>query len=88
MDRPFSPSLAEMTAAALAILEQNPNGYFLVVEGALIGHRQPLPPESQNVIDDVIGFDEAVAVGVAAAEGDEEHAGDRPPRTTRPAAWW
>ena len=70
MDRPFSPSLAEMTAAALAILEQNPNGYFLVVEGALIDIASHFH-ESQNVIDDVIGFDEAVAVGVAAAEGDE-----------------
>lgn len=70
MDRPYSPTLAEMTETAIAILEQNPNGYFLVVEGAMIDIASHFH-ESQNVIDDVIGFDEAVAVGVAAAEGDE-----------------
>ena len=70
MTRPYSPTLAEMTAAAIAILEQNPNGYFLMVEGAMIDIACHFH-ESQNVIDDVIGFDEAVAVGVGAAEGDE-----------------
>jgi len=70
MDRPYSPTLAEMTAAALAILEQNHNGYFLMVEGAMIDIASHFH-ESQNVIDDVIAFDTAVAVGVAAAEGDE-----------------
>ena len=70
MDRPYSPTLAEMTAAALAILEQNPYGYFLMVEGAMIDIASHFH-ESQNVIDDVIAFDTAVAVGVAAAEGDE-----------------
>ena len=71
MARPYSPTLAEMTAAAIAILEQNPNGYFLVVEGAMIDIASHFH-ESQNVIDDVIGFDEAVSAGVGAAEGDED----------------
>ena len=30
------PSLAEMTALAIRILSRNPNGYFLVVEGATL----------------------------------------------------
>jgi alkaline phosphatase len=70
MGRPYSPTLAEMTAAAIAILEQNPNGYFLMVEGAMIDIACHFH-ESQNVIDDVIAFDAAVTVGVGAAEGDE-----------------
>ncbi|QRN84397.1 alkaline phosphatase [Chloroflexota bacterium] len=70
MERPYSPTLAEMTETAIAILDQNPNGYFLMVEGAMIDIASHFH-ESQNVMDDVIGFDEAVAVGVAAAEGDE-----------------
>jgi len=32
------PSLSEMTVAALAILERNPKGYFLMVEGGRIDH--------------------------------------------------
>jgi len=69
MARPYAPSLAEMTELAIAILEQNPNGYFLMVEGAMIDIASHFH-EAQNVIDDVLSFDEAVAVGVAAAEGD------------------
>jgi alkaline phosphatase len=70
MERPYTPSLAEMTELAIAILERNPNGYFLMVEGAMIDIASHFH-ESQNVIDDVVSFDAAVAVGVAAAEGDE-----------------
>lgn len=32
------PSLVEMTERAIKILEQNPNGYFLLVEGGRIDH--------------------------------------------------
>ena len=32
------PALAEMTAKAIDILAQNPNGFFLMVEGGLIDH--------------------------------------------------
>ncbi|MCP4757325.1 MAG: alkaline phosphatase, partial [Proteobacteria bacterium] len=39
LDMPESvPSLAEMTAAAIKILKQNPKGFFLMVEGGKIDH--------------------------------------------------
>jgi len=63
MLRPYEPTLEQMTAAALAILSQDPDGFFLMVEGGQIdwaAHAQ----EAENVIDDVIGFDAAVTLGL------------------------
>ncbi len=64
MVRPFSPTLAEMTTAALDVLGQNPNGYFLMVEGGQIdwaGHAN----DAANVIGDTLGFDAAIAAALA-----------------------
>lgn len=63
MVRPFSPSLALMTERAIEILSRDPDGFFLMVEGGQIdwaGHAN----DGANVIGDVIGFDEAVSVGL------------------------
>ncbi|MEE8391275.1 MAG: alkaline phosphatase [Anaerolineae bacterium] len=60
MTRPFSPSLAEMTQKAIDILSQDPDGFFLMVEGGQIDwacHAN----DAANAIADTIGFDEAVA---------------------------
>lgn len=43
-DRTKQPSLVEMTEAALKILQKNPNGYFLFVEGSKM-------PKNLNRID-------------------------------------
>ncbi len=70
MLRPYEPSLEQMTTAALAILSQDPDGFFLMVEGGQIdwaAHAQ----EAENVIDDVIGFDAAVTLGLDYAEENE-----------------
>jgi len=37
-DTAGEPSLAEMTASAIKVLSQNPNGFFLMVEGGRIDH--------------------------------------------------
>jgi len=61
MPRPFSPSLAEMTQKAIDILSQDPDGFFLMVEGGQIdsaGHAN----DAANVISDTIGLDEAIAL--------------------------
>jgi alkaline phosphatase len=66
MPRPFSPSLAEMTQKAIDILSQDPDGFFLMVEGGQIdsaGHAN----DAANVISDTIGLDEAIAVAQAYA---------------------
>ena len=63
MQRPYSPTLAEMTEASIEILSGDPQGFFLMVEGGRIdkaGHAN----DGANVILDVIGFDEAVQVGL------------------------
>lgn len=62
MIRPFSPSLVEMTQKAIDILSQDPDGFFLMIEGGQIDwacHAN----DAANAITDTIGLDEAVAVG-------------------------
>lgn len=71
MERPYTPTLAELTEIAITILEQNPKGYFLVVEGAMIDIASHFH-ESENVMNDTIGFDKAVAVGMEHAQDDED----------------
>ncbi len=61
MTRPFSPTLAQMTQKAVDVLSQDPDGFFLMVEGGQIDwacHDN----DAANAISDTIGFDEAVAV--------------------------
>ena len=60
---PSEPSLAEMTRKAIELLQQNRNGFFLMVEGSQIdwgGHANDL----DYVIREVLSFDEAVKVGL------------------------
>jgi len=64
--RPFSPSLAEMTEKAIDILSQDPDGFFLMVEGGQIDwacHNN----DAGSAMDDTIGLDEAVEVAKAYA---------------------
>ncbi|MDI6857404.1 MAG: alkaline phosphatase [Dehalococcoidia bacterium] len=64
MERPYSPTLADMTSAALAVLSKAPDGFFLMVEGGMIddaAHRN----DALNTLGDVLAFDEAVRVALA-----------------------
>jgi alkaline phosphatase len=63
MPRPYSPTLAQMTEAAIGILSRDPEGFFLMVEGGGID-RAAHDRDARNVIGDVTGFDEAVQVGL------------------------
>jgi alkaline phosphatase len=65
------PTLAEMTAKAIAVLSRDPDGFFLVVEGGGIdwmAHNRDIA----GVARDVVAFDDAVAVAYdfANADGD------------------
>lgn len=53
------PHLGEMTAAALAILEREPAGFFLMVEGANIDHAAH-DADLPRMIPEVLALDEAV----------------------------
>jgi alkaline phosphatase len=55
------PTLAEMTEAALDILEENNKGFFLVIEGSQIdwaGHANDI----DYLLGEMVGFDKAVEV--------------------------
>jgi len=67
MLRPFTPTLEQMTAAALAILSQDPDGFFLMVEGGQIDWAAH-DNEAELVIDDVLTFDAAVGQGYQYAQ--------------------
>ncbi len=63
MLEPYTPSLLDMTRTGIEILSENPHGFFLMVEGAQIdwaGHAN----NAQRTIDNVLGFDEAVALAL------------------------
>jgi alkaline phosphatase len=66
MTRPFSPTLVQMTQKSIDILSQDPDGFFLMVEGGQIDwacHAN----DAANAITDTIDFDAAVAVAQAYA---------------------
>ncbi len=58
------PTLAEMTAVALDWLGSDPDGFFLMVEGARIDHASHANDESK-VYDEVASFDDAIATALA-----------------------
>ncbi len=62
MQRAFNPSLQQMTQTAIDILNNDPDGFFLMVEGGQIdwaSHNN----DAENAIQDTIDFDHAVSVG-------------------------
>jgi len=59
MTRPYAPSLADMAAKAIAILSENPEGFFLMVEGGQIDKAAEVN-DALNTIGDTVGFDQAV----------------------------
>jgi alkaline phosphatase len=63
MQRSYRPSLADMTSTAIEVLKNDPQGFFLMVEGGQIdwaSHNN----DSLNAVQDTIDFDEAVSVGI------------------------
>ncbi|GAC1605392.1 MAG: hypothetical protein NVS3B6_17800 [Pseudarthrobacter sp.] len=62
------PTLTNMTEAALRVLENKPNGFFLMVEGASID-KQEHPMDGPRALYDTIGFDRAIGGAKRWAEG-------------------
>ncbi len=57
------PSIAEMTDMAIKILEKNPEGFFLMVEGGRIDHACHAH-DAKGTIQDTLAFDEAIKVAL------------------------
>ncbi len=68
----LEPSLSEMTMAAISALEQDPEGFFLLVEGARIDHASHANRE-ETVHYETVAFAEAVqaAMDWAETQGEE-----------------
>lgn len=58
-DREKEPSLSEMTEAAIQILQKEPNGYFLFVEGGRIDHGHH-DAKARKALDETVQFSEAI----------------------------
>lgn len=57
------PSLAQMTSAALEVLDPLPKGFFLMVEGGRIDHGGH-SNDANRLVWEAIAFDQAVSVGL------------------------
>ncbi|WP_267226543.1 alkaline phosphatase [Dyella silvae] len=58
-DKLDEPSLADMTTSAIDVLRQNPNGFFLMVEGGRIDHALHAG-NAYRALDETIAFADAV----------------------------
>jgi alkaline phosphatase len=65
------PTLTEMTEAALKVLEQNDDGFFLMVEAASIDKMEH-PMDGPRVAYDTIEFDQAIGAAKRWAEGRDD----------------
>ncbi|SFS16649.1 alkaline phosphatase [Dyella sp. OK004] len=66
-DKAGEPSLAEMTASAIEVLKQNPNGFFLMVEGGRIDHALHAG-NAYRALDETVAFADAVSAALAHAD--------------------
>lgn len=65
---PCEPSLSEMTSVAVSILQRNPKGYFLMVEGGRIDHGHH-SNNAYRALTDAIEFSHAVRLAVDRTAG-------------------
>ncbi|MGG4662000.1 alkaline phosphatase [Providencia vermicola] len=68
-DAALEPSLAQMTQKAIEVLSQNPDGFFLMVEGSKVDWAAHAN-DPVGIISDVLAFDDAVAKAVDFAKKD------------------
>jgi alkaline phosphatase len=64
------PNLADMTRAALSVLQKNPKGYFLMVEGGRIDHAHHAG-NAHRALTETIEFARAVAVADELTSADD-----------------
>lgn len=69
-DRQGEPSLSEMTAKAIEVLDNNPEGFFLLVEGGRIDHAHHAG-NAFNALNDTIELSRAVETALNKVNTDE-----------------
>jgi alkaline phosphatase len=69
-DKAGEPSLAEMTAKAIARLQQNDKGYILMIEGGRIDHAHHAT-NAKRALEDTLEFDDAIKTALAATSRDD-----------------
>jgi alkaline phosphatase len=69
-DAAGEPSLAELTAAGIEVLQQNPNGFILMVEGGRIDHAHHAG-NAARALADAIAFDQAIKAAMTAVDLEE-----------------
>lgn len=69
-DAAGEPSLTEMTLKAIDILEENDDGFFLMVEGGRIDHAHH-DNNAYNALNETVEFSNAVAAAYNATSSDE-----------------
>lgn len=67
----IEPHLTEMTTRALDLLDQNPNGFFLMVEGSKIDRASHRNLEAE-MLGEMLAFDEAVGVALEYAKNNPD----------------
>ncbi|HEQ71513.1 MAG TPA: alkaline phosphatase, partial [Spirochaetia bacterium] len=58
------PQLSDMTAKALALLENGPNGFFLMVEGGRIDHAEH-DHDLARMVSELLEFEDAISTALA-----------------------
>ena len=69
-DKGGEPSLAEMTEAAIKRLQQNENGFVLMVEGGRIDHAHHAGNAARALID-TVAFDQAIKTALDLTSRDD-----------------
>ncbi|OQV26259.1 Alkaline phosphatase [Hypsibius exemplaris] len=69
-DGPKQPTLKEMTTKAIDILQKDPNGFFLLVEGGKIDHAHHAG-QARLALHDTVAFDAAIEAAVAMLPADD-----------------
>ena len=68
---PHQPTLSEMTAKAIEILNQNPDGFFLMVEDSIVDWSQHANDPVASVTN-LVEFDRAVRMGLDFAKANQD----------------
>lgn len=70
-DRWGEPSLEQMTRLAIAMLQRNPEGYFLMVEGGRIDHGGH-ENKALHVVHETLAFDRAIAAALELTQNTDD----------------